>query len=101
MDDRGFLEFARSLAQPDFYQAIADATPTSPIYAHRATANGRRDYNLIDLPTGFIAIGYAVCALCPIYGQGMTVRTLGAKTLEAWLAESSLRRLDNNRFSFH
>ncbi|MEM8720756.1 MAG: FAD-dependent monooxygenase [Cyanobacteria bacterium P01_G01_bin.39] len=98
LDDRGFLEFAHSLAQPDFYQAIANATPTSPIYAHRATANRRRNYEQIKLPAGIIALGDAVCALCPVYGQGMTVSALGAKTLQAWLAKSSATKLDNNRF---
>jgi len=98
LDDAGFREFAQSLAQPDFYQAIANAVPTSPIYAHRATANRRRDYDRINLPTGFVAIGDAVCALCPVYGQGMTVSALGAKTLQAWLSKSSKDKLDNNHF---
>ncbi len=98
LDDRGFLEFAQTLAQPDFYQAIADASPTSPIYAHRATANRRRNYDKIKLPTGLIAIGDAVCALCPVYGQGMTVSALGAKTLQAWLNKSTRGKLNNNRF---
>ncbi len=98
LEDRGFREFAQSLAQPDFYQAIADAIPTSPIYAHRATANRMRNYHKVKLPVGFIALGDAVCALCPVYGQGMTVSALGAKTLQAWLDKSSRGKLDNNRF---
>lgn len=98
LDNKGFLEFAKSLAQPDFYQAIAPCTPTSPIYAHRATANRLRDYDKIELPTGFIALGDAVCALCPVYGQGMTIAALGAKTLQAWLDKSSPGKLDNNGF---
>lgn len=98
LDDLGFLEFAQSLAQPDFYQAIANASPTSPIYAHRATANRRRNYDQITLPAGLIALGDAVCALCPVYGQGMTVSALGAKTLQTWLNKSTRGKLDNNRF---
>ena len=96
LDERGFIEFARSLAQPDFYNAIADAIPTSPIYAHRATANRMRHYDRVELPKGFIALGDAVCALCPVYGQGMTVSALGAKVLQTWLSKSI--KLDNNRF---
>ena len=98
LDEDGFLQFAQSLAQPDFYQAIANATPTSDVYAHRATANRRRNYEQIKLPAGFIALGDAVCALCPVYGQGMTVSALGAKTLQGWLKKSSRGKLDNNRF---
>ena len=96
LDDKGFLEFARSLAQPDFYNAIADAVPTSPIYAHRATANRMRHYDKVELPKGFVALGDAVCALCPVYGQGMTVSALGAKILQSWLDKS--KGIDNNRF---
>ena len=96
LDDRGFLEFARSLAQPDFHIAIANAVPTSPVYAHRATANRMRHYDKVELPQGFIALGDAVCALCPVYGQGMTVSALGAKTLQNWLDKS--KGIDNNRF---
>ncbi len=98
LDEQGFLEFAQSLSEPDFYNAIANAIPTSPIYAHRATTNRKRNYDQIKLPAGLIAIGDAVCALCPVYGQGMTVSALGAKTLQAWLNKSSEGKLDNNRF---
>ena len=98
LDNQGFIEFAQSLAQPQFYQAIANAVPTSPIYAHRATANRLRNYDKIKLPKSFITLGDAVCALCPVYGQGMTVSALGAKTLQIWLNKSAANELDNNRF---
>lgn len=97
LDEAGFLDFARSLAQPDFYQTIVNATPTSPIYAHRATANRMRNYDKIELPDGFVTLGDAVCALCPVYGQGMTIAALGAKTLQSWL-DNSAKQLNNNRF---
>ena len=98
LDTEGFLEYAKSLAQPDFYNTIALCTPSSPIYAHRATANRLKNYDAIELPQGFIALGDAVCALCPVYGQGMTVSALGAKTLQGWLSKSVGRQLDNNSF---
>ena len=98
LDDDGFLEFAQSLAQPDFYQAIALCTPSSPIYAHRATANRLRNYEQIKLPGGFVTLGDAVCALCPVYGQGMTVSALAAEILQSWLDKSADKPLDNNLF---
>ena len=98
LDDAGFQKFARSLAQPDFYKAIARCTPSSPIYAHRATANRLRHYERVKLPAGFVALGDAVCALCPVYGQGMTVSALGAKTLQSWLEKSVNKKLNNNLF---
>ncbi|MES1022643.1 hypothetical protein ABN584_07065 [Gloeocapsa sp. BRSZ] len=85
LSDRDFLDFARSLASPKFYEAIKDAEPISPIYAHRATANRLRHYDKIELPHNFVILGDAVCALCPVYGQGMTVSALSAIVLRNWL----------------
>lgn len=73
IEEQGFLKFAQSLSDPTFYHAIAQAEPCSEIRAHRATANRLYHYENIDLPDGLIAIGDLVCALCPVYGQGMTV----------------------------
>lgn len=89
LDDAGFLEFARSLPSTKFYEAIKQAEPVSPIYAHRATSNRLRHYEKILLPQGFVALGDAVCALCPVYGQGMTVSALSAMVLREWLRKSS------------
>lgn len=88
LDNDGFLEFAKTLPNPKFYEAIAQSQPVSPIYAHRATANRLRHYEKIKLPQGFVALGDAVCALCPVYGQGMTVSALSALVLQDWLNQS-------------
>ncbi len=90
LDDRGFLEFASSLPSNKFYETIKNAEPVSPIYAHRATANRQRHYEQIDLPNGFVTLGDAVCALCPVYGQGMTVSALSAMVLKEWLEKDNL-----------
>ena len=36
--------------------------------------------------------------MCPVYGQGMTVSALGAKTLQTWLHKSARDKLNNNYF---
>ncbi|MEM9976164.1 MAG: monooxygenase [Cyanobacteria bacterium P01_D01_bin.2] len=87
LDTEGFLAFAQTLDQPHFYQAICNAEPCSDIMAHRATANRLYHYEKIALPSGFVAIGDAVCALCPVYGQGMTVSALSSLVLQHWLAQ--------------
>ena len=89
IDDRGFLDFAQQLSSSDFYQAICEAEPRSEIRAHRATANRLHHYEQIDLPDGFVAIGDAVCALCPVYGQGITVSAISSLILRDWLAEGA------------
>ncbi|MEM9002898.1 MAG: FAD-dependent monooxygenase [Cyanobacteria bacterium P01_F01_bin.86] len=87
LEQAGFLEFAHSLAHPAFYEAVKAAQPVTPIRAHRATANRFYHYEQIQMPHGFAAIGDAVCALCPVYGQGMTVSALSALILRDWLKQ--------------
>lgn len=99
-DERGFLDFAQSLSNPEFYQAIHQAEPLSEIRVHRATANRLCHYEQIDLPDGFVAIGDAVCALCPIYGQGMTVSAISSLLLRDWLAHPRSQQPSLNGASF-
>ncbi|HSM80536.1 MAG TPA: hypothetical protein VLS96_02565 [Nodosilinea sp.] len=87
LEPEGFLDFARSLAHPAFYELLKSAQPVSPIRAHRATANRLYHYEKLPLPAGFAALGDAVCALCPVYGQGMTVSALSALELRDWLRQ--------------
>lgn len=101
LDDEGFLAFAQQLPAPDFYDAIAHATPVSPIKAYRSTANKLRRYDeLAHMPNGFIALGDAVCALCPAYGQGLTTSGMGAIALRDWLASPNADSLSFQKSLF-
>lgn len=100
LDTEGFLAFAQSLDQPQFYQAICNAEPCSEITAHRATANRLYHYENINLPKGFVALGDAVCALCPVYGQGMTVSALASLVLQRWLAQVKTHKKGLNGTAF-
>jgi 2-polyprenyl-6-methoxyphenol hydroxylase-like FAD-dependent oxidoreductase len=92
-DEAGFLAFARSLRSPVLYQAIASAEPLTPIAGQRATENRQRHYDrLAGFPEGIVALGDAVCAFNPVYGQGMTAAAMGAEVLDRWLRERSSRR---------
>mgnify|MGYP002777784923 CR=1 FL=1 len=88
-DEQGFLEFANSLRSPLIYDAIKDAKPLSPIYAYRRTENCWRHYEKLNsLPEGIVALGDAVCAFNPVYGQGMTIAAQGAITLDQCLRQA-------------
>jgi 2-polyprenyl-6-methoxyphenol hydroxylase-like FAD-dependent oxidoreductase len=89
-DEEGFLAFARSLRSPALYEAIAEAEPLTPIAGQRATENRLRHYDRLKrFPDGVVAVGDAVCAFNPVYGQGMTTAALGAEVLERWLQDDS------------
>ena len=97
-DEHKFLDFARSLRHPILSEVIAKSKPISPIYSYRRTENRLLHYEkLSQLPEGFIAIGDAVCAFNPIYGQGMTTAALEALVLD----QSLQKRLNLTQFTQH
>jgi 2-polyprenyl-6-methoxyphenol hydroxylase-like FAD-dependent oxidoreductase len=87
-DEAGFLAFARSLPSPLIFDAIRTAEPLSDILTTRAGANRLRRYDrCARWPEGLIAVGDAVCAFNPVYGQGMTVAALEAQSLQHLLSQ--------------
>jgi 2-polyprenyl-6-methoxyphenol hydroxylase-like FAD-dependent oxidoreductase len=71
-DEAGFTATLARLRSPIIAEAVALATPISPVYSSRMMANRFRHYERWDGPAGFVAVGDAVCAFNPVYGQGMT-----------------------------
>lgn len=94
-DEQAFLEFAESLPVPMIADAIRAAEPVSPIRTHRGTENRVRHFDSVrNMPENFVVLGDAACAFNPVYGQGMTIASLGALALQQCLREhGSLRGL--------
>jgi 2-polyprenyl-6-methoxyphenol hydroxylase-like FAD-dependent oxidoreductase len=85
-DEAGFLTFADSLRHPCIADAIRACKPISPIQCYRRTDNHWRHYEKLPaMPDGVVALGDAVCAFNPAYGQGMTAAALGATLLDRCL----------------
>lgn len=90
-DETGFLEFAESLRHSAIAEVMKTAEPISPIHAYRRTENRWCHYEkLSQFPAGLVALGDAVCAFNPIYGQGMTVAALSARLLGDCLQQHPL-----------
>jgi len=85
-DETGFLDFARSLAFPQIGDVIPHAEPLSPIRTWRNTVNRRRHFERMSRrPEGLVVISDAACAFNPIYGQGMSIASVGALDLQTEL----------------
>jgi 2-polyprenyl-6-methoxyphenol hydroxylase-like FAD-dependent oxidoreductase len=88
-DEEGFLAFARGMTDSALYEALKDAQPLSPAHGYRKTENRLRHFEgLQRLPEGLLVLGDAVCAVNPIYAQGITVAALGTLTLSQCLAQA-------------
>ncbi|WP_309896370.1 hypothetical protein [Archangium sp.] len=90
-DDEGFLEFTRSLARPGVYDYIKDAEPLSAPVSHKIPTSRWLHYERLPrFPERLVVLGDAVCSFNPIFGQGMTTASLGAKLLGEFLRERGL-----------
>ncbi|MEO1391625.1 MAG: FAD-dependent monooxygenase [Cyanobacteria bacterium J06634_5] len=89
-DEAGYLDYARTLASPEIYEAIKSAKPVSDIYLYCGNENRRRAYEkLSSFPDNFLVMGHAACAFNPVYAQGMTMAAIEAQLLDRALQKLS------------
>lgn len=81
-DIEGFLAFAKSLPQPDIYDAVKNAKIISDIRLHRFPHGQWRHYDeLPAFPLGILPVGDTNTSLNPLFGQGMSVAALSVRAL--------------------
>ncbi len=88
-DDVGFLEFAKTLPQPEIAEFLQHAERTGEFYTYQYKRAVRRHYERLDrFPPKTCVIGDALCSVDPVFGQGMTLSALSAGLLCSLAKES-------------
>lgn len=88
-DEAGFRDFARSLPDPTFAEAVEASEPLTPIVGTKTTENRVRHYESVPRrPEGLLVTGDSVCAFNPVYAQGMSSAAVGSEVLTQCLAET-------------
>jgi 2-polyprenyl-6-methoxyphenol hydroxylase-like FAD-dependent oxidoreductase len=81
-DEAGFLPFFQTLSSNKLHEVLRSAEALSPMFRTGGTPSRMRHFEKLgNWPEGLVVLGDAVCALNPVYGQGITMAALGAVLL--------------------
>lgn len=84
-EGEAFEALADRQPHPVVRQWIDGSEPVSPVFGYLRTENVRRAYDRV-VPDGLLVTGDALCALNPVFGQGMSTAALDAVALDESLA---------------
>lgn len=86
-DPAEYQDFAESLPHSLIADLLRRAEPLTGIATFQFPASRRRHFErLATVPSGYLAIGDAICSFNPVYGQGITVAAMEALAL-GWLLD--------------
>jgi len=76
--ESGFAEALTQMRDPLLRETLDGAEPASAVRGFRPGPSVRRHYEHHTTPDGFLAVGDAVAAFNPVYGQGCSMAAMGA-----------------------
>jgi 2-polyprenyl-6-methoxyphenol hydroxylase-like FAD-dependent oxidoreductase len=83
-----WMEYARNLCVPEFYERVSQGERITPIKVYRAPISRWRRYEkLARHPERVLPVGDALAHVNPVYGQGMTLASVHVMGLWDILAE--------------
>jgi 2-polyprenyl-6-methoxyphenol hydroxylase-like FAD-dependent oxidoreductase len=89
-DPEGYLEWAKGLTTDTIHKAMASGRLARKVRRYNFTGSYRRHFDRVSgLPARLLPMGDALCRLNPVYGQGMSVAALEARTLGCLLEQVS------------
>jgi 2-polyprenyl-6-methoxyphenol hydroxylase-like FAD-dependent oxidoreductase len=93
-DQAGFVQFARTLANPSLAEILEESEPLSETRSLRFPSSIRRHYDTLrDFPKGLLVCADAFASFNPTFGQGVTVAAKQALLLRDLCARLPLGEL--------
>jgi 2-polyprenyl-6-methoxyphenol hydroxylase-like FAD-dependent oxidoreductase len=88
LEEKGYLEFVKSLPNPNIYDIASKCEPLSGLIPYKFPVSSRYYYEKMKrFPSGFLVLGDAISSFNPIYGQGMASACQHAVVLDNLLKE--------------
>jgi 2-polyprenyl-6-methoxyphenol hydroxylase-like FAD-dependent oxidoreductase len=82
-DEQAFLEFLKTLPNPNIYDIASTCEPLSDIIQYKYPVSIRRNYEKMNrFPLGVLVLGDAASSFNPMYGQGISFACLQAVELD-------------------